>query len=312
MDLMDVAVAVGHKVGTLGRAVAKFAGRAARFAYRHRLMMMVVAVISVACAFYLTRGDKRRMRMESEVRVNVMDAFYYNDLTRMLDYMCQNKDYKSLGRALNMEEEVAEHISAVKSFFYIDDLHDGTPDYIAYDGYKADTGSVVLKDRLILRVVVNDTADMQQYRKGLQYYFDHNPMVAKMNTQRMSSLDGRIGNLEKEATLLDSLRRKEYFSNEEKTVKLSGSYIVAEKDKQLFHGPILELENEKNRQVLEKNVYPNSVNFVSDFVLVKKENGLVKTFVLVFAFLFFVASSICYVTDHRKDIVNYLEGKEKK
>lgn len=311
VDLLDIITLCFSKINSFFHSLLSLGAWFLRFVYRHKKAFLAVLVAAVAFSFFWSRPENRKYRMEAEIRINVMDAFFYHDMVDVIDHYCKNSDQGLMCGMLGLDENMCNRIKRAQSFFYVDKLKDGTPDEICYeDKYIADTTKRQMEDRLLIRVVVTDTTDMNKIKNGLQYYFDNNPMVSRMNKERMAQLDGKINSLTNESVLLDSLRRNEYFHKSNPDVKLGGSLFLTEKDKQLYHGELLNLENTMNKVRYEKAVSATSVNFVSDFFMVKIVNNLFITFIISFSLMFLTAFLILLVLEKKKQIVDFLEKND--
>ena len=311
IDLIALLKFCGNKFSSLFHFFGKVAVWVLRFLYRKRIQFGVAIVLALAFSLFWSRPGHRQYRVEAEVRINVMDAFYFHNLINNLDLFCKNNDKQGLCNQLHIDCDESDKLLRASSFFYVDKLKDGTPDEVCYDdNYVPDSTKTQMEDRLLIRLVVSDTTDMAILQQGLLYYFNHNPMIERMNQERVAQLDSRIGNLTQETVLLDSLRRNEYFNHRTPEMKLSGSLFLTEKDKQLYHGELLDLEAKKSQSQYEKVVNSNSVNFVSGFILVKILNNFVFTFAVSLVMALFLCFVISLVHDKHKQIIAFLEKED--
>ena len=281
-----------------------------RLIYKKRLYFVAATLISAAIAAYIARPSNRSYRMEAEMRINVMDAYFFHDLVNTLDLFCKNKDHNSLCYNLQMDCDDCERIQKAQSFFYIDEMKDNRPDRICYGEYKADSTSQVMEDRLLVRLVIKDSTDINKFKDGLLHYFRNNSIAYKTNNERIEQLEGKIAMLKNETELLDSLRRNEYFKKTNPDLRLSGSLFLTEKEKQLYHTQLLDLESRLNEAKYQKAINADPVNFVSDFYLVKVENGLMKTFIYLFIGVNVLCFLIMAYLAKRKKIISFLEAEE--
>jgi hypothetical protein len=309
VDLFDILSMLSRKCAGMIMAVGHALAWILRFAYRKRSFVVVAVVAALVFTAYWSRPTNRRYQMEAEIRINVIDAFYFHDQVASLNRFCVNNDRVAMSSLLGLKPQVCNRILSANSFFYIDKLRDGTPDEVCYGRYVADTTKRQMEDRLLIRLVVSDTTNMALLQKGLQYYFDHNPIVVKMNAERLSQLDGRISSIGKEVQLLDSLRRIQYFKKTDPDMKLDGSLFLTEKDKQLYHGDILSLEKDMNSNQYERVVNANSVNFASEFVLIKVLNTFQRTLALSLPISLLAFFFLALLLDKRGAIKDFLERK---
>ncbi len=280
-----------------------------RFAYAHKGYMVLAALCALAFTLYWARPKNRNYQMDSEMRINVLDAYFFNDVISSINHMCENKDTLKLKQVLGVSPEAARTLGSIQSFYIVDLLCDDTPDEICRGEYVADTTKQIMNDRLSVRIVVKDTSLVDELTQGLLRYFTSNTYVNKMNTERLAQIDGRINTIDKEILMLDSLRKHEYFKKGSKEYNLDGPLIVSEKTKQLYYGDILTLEKDRNKKSFERVVSSRCVDFIREFTLVKVLNGYVVTMALslaVFVVFFFL---VALFMDKKSKINSFLTNK---
>lgn len=278
-----------------------------RYAYQNKKYMVAALFCSVLFTAYWARPAHRGYKMETEMRIHVLDAYFFNDMLANLNHMCLNNDRVSLAKSLGLGEDVAKKVSGVESYFIVDKLCDGTPDEVCHGKYEADTTKTIMKDRLIVSLVVSDTSLVDSVSNGIIRYFDSNLYVNQNNRERVSQIDDQIRSIDNEVLMLDSLRKYEYFLKAGKEMKLNGPLIVSEKNKELYYNDILSLEKARNEKMFEKAVYSKSVSFIRNFVLVKVQNMYIPTFIfslIAFVGIFFVLSLL---VGKREEIKAFLE-----
>lgn len=262
-----------------------------RYAYKSKKYMFSALVCAVAFTAYWARPAHRGFQLESEMRIHVLDAYFFNDLVANLNHMCVNNDRAGLAKVLGVGDDVSKKVSSVNSYFFVDKLRDGTPDEVCYGKYEADTTKIIMQDRLMVRLVVTDTSLVDSISNGILRYFNQNSYVCQNNRERVAQIDDQIKSIDKEVLMLDSLRKYEYFLKAGKEMKLNGPLIVSEKNKELYYNDILSLEKIRNEKLFERAVYSNCATFIRDFVLVKVQNKYIPTFILsliAFVGIFFV------------------------
>ncbi|MBO4333527.1 MAG: hypothetical protein J5875_10250 [Paludibacteraceae bacterium] len=278
-----------------------------RSAYQHRKYMVGAMVCAIAFTAYWARPTHRGYQMENELRINVLDAYFFSDMLANLNHMCLNEDRTSLAKSLGVGLDVAKKLSSSNAFYIVDKMCDGTPDEVCYDTYKADTTKVIMKDRLLVSLVISDTAFIDSISNGIIRYFNKNPYVCKSNGERVSQIDDQILSIDNELLMLDSLRKYEYFKKAATEMKLNGPLIVSEKNKELYYNDILSLEKLRNEKQYARAVYSNSAVFIRDFVLVKVQNKYIPTFILSFFVFVVISLGLAFVVDEKARIKAFLE-----
>lgn len=278
-----------------------------RFVYKERMYLLGALGCAVAFTLFWARPANREFQMESEIRISVLDAFYFKEGIAGLDYKCKNKDAAGLAQSLKIPFDVAEEVKQIRGYYIVDLMKDGTPDEVCYGEYEADSTKQIMKDRLELRVMVGDSSKIALVANAILRYFEENDYVTGVNKRRLVQLDDRISNLNKEVVMLDSLRKYEYFVKRGKEMKLEGPLIVTEKSQQLYYNDILSLAKQRDESTLERIVYPNALNYVRDFVMVKETNKYPRTFAYSFLAFAALALFIAFFVQNRKAIKAFLE-----
>lgn len=278
-----------------------------RYVYQNRKYLVAAFVCAIAFTLYWARPTHRSYKMESELRINVLDAYFFNDMIANLNHMCLNDDHAGKAKALGVGQDVAKKLISSNAFYVVDKMCDGTPDEVCYDSYKADTTKIIMKDRLLVNLVVADTAFVDSISNGIIRYFNRNPYVCKSNSERVAQIDDQIMSVDNELLMLDSLRKYEYFKKTATEMKLNGPLIVSEKNKELYYNDILSLEKLRNEKLYARAVYSNSVNFIRDFVLVKVQNKYIPTFFLSFFVFVVISLAIGFVVEEKAKIKAFLE-----
>lgn len=306
IDLVSILAVCGRKLKALFKNFGRALSWSLRFAYKNKAYMLGAFVCAILFAAFWGRPSNRKFQMETELRVNVLDSYFFNDMVTSINHMCDNSDVAGLSKSLNVAPDVAKTLCSVNSFFIVDKLCDGTPDEVCYDEYKADTTKQIMKDRLLIRIVISDTTLVDSISKGLIYFFSSNPYVMENNKERLSQIEEGIGSINNEMLMLDSLRKYEYFKSKVREMQLEGPLIVSEKNKQLYYNDILSLEKSRNEKAFERAVMSTSVMWARDFVMTKVYNKYFKSFILSFIFFGIIALLLGFVTGEKAQIKEFL------
>lgn len=307
IDLIRILSIIWRRIACVFAVVYKSVVWSVRYAYKKKLYMLAALVCSIAFTAFWGRPVNRKYQMDSELRINVLDAYYFKDVIESIDHMCRNKDSISMSKNLKITPKVAQILESAKAYYVVDKLMDGTPDEVCYGEYVADTTKRIMSDRLVIRLVLKDTTFIDTMANVLLRYLEENPYVKKVNEQRIAQIDNKIANINKEVVMLDSLRKYEYFVKHAKDLQLEGPLIVSEKSKQLYYNDILSLAKMRDECVFEREVYAQSVNYLHDFVLVKEENKYLKTFICSFALFVVLAFILAVFNGKKSNIKTFLE-----
>lgn len=265
IDLIDVIKNIGSSIGNLCKKAGKFFGLLLRLAYQEKWIVAAFTIAGILLGFFLSKN--KIYRAEAEMRINLHDVYYYKNMVDPLYNQCKYRKWDAIAQDLNLPEEKAKSIINIQSFFYIDDLIDGTPNKIDYDNKfnPQDTLSAIMSDRLRIVIDCTDSTLFSTIDSCFKYFFLHNDQIVKENCLRKKQLDERILAIEEEKFILDSMRKKEYFKTRESVQLSTDKMVLVERERKLYHNEILHLENQRQQLIWERDVCPDGILFTSKF-----------------------------------------------
>ena len=196
----------------------------------------------------------------------------------------------------------------------IDYNDDGSPDAVEDYDSKAmkDTISVFAKRRMIdyfnVEIKLNieeDSTIVKKVGDELLKYISSDKWIIEKNGIWQQQYGVRIARIRKEIAILDSLQKKEYFSDEKKRgVERGGDggyVMIAEKDQRLYHNDLLALLNKE--QALERNKYPEPFRIIQNLSIPRLPINTTKyNAIHSFIVVMFFATIIIFLYDRRKAI----------
>jgi len=311
LDLIDILKTCACYIASFFRLIYKGLIWILRFMYKNKVKLGAFLVAGFLIALFVSRKDNLAYKANTIMTINLHDAYFFNDLISTLDSYCLNENKSLLKNALGVSDIDAKNIIAVKSYFFIDKLIDGTPDEIDFEkkyDHPTDTTSVRMKDRLYVQVIVKDTTILKNMTQYLFHYFSNNSILNSENEIRLKQMDENINSTNNEISMLDSLRKLEYFKrNKDASINMDKTVLLNEKEKKLYHSDIFELEHRKHQMQWTKEVNNQSVTFISEFnAEAKAANRLSQSAIKYMSLMFVLGVIFSLFWNFRTNIKDFL------
>jgi len=304
IDLVDVIKDLLGSIKKLVTNIFSFLGWILRLIYHEKIIMIIFCLIGCIAGYYLSRT--KIYRAEVELRFNANhDAYFYKNMVDPLYNQCKYRDINSIANHFKLSEKEAANIVNIQSFYYVDVLIDGSPNYVDYNGtYNAlDTSSAIMPDRLRLLVDCTDSTMFKKMEKSFTYFFSENPQIVKENELRRNQLNEKISATTNEIVMLDSLRKREYFVRKRDVELSTDKMVVVEREMKLYHNEILALENMKQQLVWDRDVFEDGVCFTNHFEYNPHPINNKLKMILIFGLIFLTLGFIVSVIKVKKDNV---------
>lgn len=308
IDLIDALTNLGIGIWNMLKKCLKGIGWTLRLIYQEKFIILACMIIGAFLGVYLSRV--KVYRAEVEMKINAHDSYFYKNMIDPLFNQCKYRDDNSIAKDFGITLNQAKKIANIQSFFYVDVLSDGTPDYIDYKGiYNAsDTMDIIMPDRLRIVVDCQDTSMFSNMEDLFAYFFSQNPQIVKENNLRKRQLDEKIAATTNEIVMLDSLRKREYFVRKRDVQLSTDKMVVVEREMKLYHNEILALENQKQQLVWERDVFEDGVSFSSHFEPNPHPvNGSLKLAMIFTIVFLFIGVGVASLKVNRKRIVAFLQ-----
>ena len=144
--------------------------------------------------------------------------------------------------------------------------NDGITDLVDYDEDYETSDNTISRSRFVIKVEVFDQTVFPVIQQSIMDYIESNNYIRELNSIRKRQLQALINKLADEISMLDSLKKFEYFKDQEQLTPQSGQILVTnEKDTQLYHGQIISLY--RQRQDLEERleIRTDPITIIQDF-----------------------------------------------
>jgi len=214
----------------------------------------------------------------------VSDPFYQTDLTlrsnathnqpimsnleRLGDYAVA-KNFTALSKELDLSIEDASAIKTLKTFWFYDLGNDGLIDGMDMEGkFLSDTSIVKIDSVFSVRAEVYSSDVLEQLEEGLVYYLENNQFLKTLNKQRLSDLKEQLDQINYEIEKLDSLQKREYYTNPDELRQKEGQIVfTTENVVRMYHPQILQLLRMKQECERDLNIYSDVVTVLESFIV---------------------------------------------
>ena len=220
---------------------------------------------------------------------------------------------------MQLDDTLVGSIRSINGTFVLDYNNDGIG-----DGFETYTGKWT-NDTVFVNHRLNDvfcvqaqiySADnkvvLDEIKKALFEYLDNDSWVINCNKIRQEEGKALIARIDKEITVLDSLKNADYFDvNEKYKMEKNGALMmVSEKDKHLYHNDIINLLARK--QSVERDLYPEPFKVIQDFnTPMVSVNNAANNFKHNAIVILLLATIIALLFDQRKNIKLLIEKSKK-
>jgi len=275
------------------------------FLLRKWYYFFIAVVLTVVTAIAINKSVDSYYSTDLVLRSNATDNQTIMASLDKLGGYAREGNYTTLSNELNISMEEASAIKDLETYWFYDIGDDGIYDGIDIEKrYLSDTNVVKVEDEFVVRATIYDPEFLKDIESGLVRYLESNPLFDAINKQRLSDLQGKISQTQYEIEKLDSLQKREYYTNPDDLRQKDGQVIfTSEKTVQTYHDDMFRLLSLKQNYESELNIYPDVVTVVEGFSTpVKPENGTINYVKKVAWFYFGLALLLAVIITFRKKI----------
>jgi len=248
------------------------------FLLRKWYYFFIAVVLTVVTAIAINKSVDSYYSTDLVLRSNATDNQTIMASLDKLGGYAREGNYTTLSNELNISMEEASAIKDLETYWFYDIGDDGIYDGIDIEKrYLSDTNVVKVEDEFVVRATIYDPEFLKDIESGLVRYLESNPLFDAINKQRLSDLQGKISQTQYEIEKLDSLQKREYYTNPDDLRQKDGQIIfTSERPVQTYHTDMFRLLSLKQNYEKELSIYPAVVTVVEGFSSpVKPENGTI-------------------------------------
>lgn len=240
---------------------------------------VIAIVLAILSAFILNRSSDSFYHSHLTLRSNAThNQQIMSNLERLGEY-ADSDNYTSLSEELNLSIENASAIKSLETFWFYDIGDDGIFDGLDTERkFLSDTSIVKIDSVFSVFVEVYNSDILEELELGLMNYLKNNPYLESLNKHRLSNLEGQLIQIEYEIEKLDSLQKREYFTNPDELRQKEGQIVfTSEKVVRMYHTQMFHLLQLKQDCERDLNIYSEVVTILEGFTVpVKPENSTVQ------------------------------------
>lgn len=312
IDLLSLFLKLGEFIKKAFLALINLIGSVLVFLLRKWYYFAVAVALTILSAFLLNKTLDPHFSSDLIMRSNVThNQPIMTNIERLGDYATTG-NYDALSNELNLSIENASVIKDIETFWYYDIGGDGIFDGIDTERkFLSDTSVVIIDSVFVVHAVVYDPAVLSDLETGMESYLESNPFLAALNKQRLSNLKALLIQTEYEIEKLDSLQKREYYTNSDNLRQEEGQIVfTSEKTVRTYHGDMFKLLQARQDCDRELNVYNEVVTIIEGFsVPVEPENGTVLYINKLIWYFLGLAIFLSLIITYRDKIKDFKKSK---
>lgn len=276
VDLLYLFIKLGEFIKKSIRGLIKYIGVVLVFLLRKWYYFAIAATLTAISALILNSISPSYYSTDLIIRSNAAHNQPIMSSLNKLGKYANARNFAALSTEINLDIEDASAIKSLQPFWYYDIGGDGIFDGIDTEGrFLSDTNVVIIDSVFVLHATIYDPNILMSLEEGLVHYLEANPFFEALNKQRLSDLDALLKQTEYEIAKLDSLQKREYYTNPDDLRQKDGQIVfTSEKVVRMYHSQMFQLLQLKQDCERDLNLYKDVVTVLEGFTEpVEPENG---------------------------------------
>jgi len=276
IDLIEVFQKMGNALKNLFMGIINFLYQILLFLIRRTILIGIIIILFVAFGVFKYKTSPTFYSSTLEAYSNAMSSIDMINYVNNINELFVEDDINALESKLGIDSVNLEKIKKVKAYKVIDKNKDGITDLVDYDEKYETSDSMISRSRFVIKVEVFDQTVFPVIQQSILDYIGRNVYISELNSIRKRQLKALINKLDGEISMLDSLKKFEYFKDQDQLTPQSGQILVMnEKETQLYHGQIISLYRERLDLEERLEIRTDPITIIQDFsALAVTENTL--------------------------------------
>lgn len=305
IDLITLFLKIGEalKKGILW--LINFIGSILVFLLRKWYYFGVAVLLTIVSAYILNNISDPYFHSEMVIRSNATHNQPIMSCVNKLGEYANAGNYPALASNLNLSVEEVSAIKDINTFWIYDIGGDGIFDGIdKEERFLSDTSVVTIDSVFIVYAAVYNPEILEKLEESMVLYLEANPFLEALNKQRLSTLKASLIQTEYEIVKLDSLQRREYYTDTDQLRQKEGQIVfTSEKTVRIYHNDMFSLLKWKQDYERDLNIYSDVVTIVEGFSTpLKPDNGANKYLKSLIWYYLGLALFLAVVVSFRKNI----------
>ncbi|MEN8250934.1 MAG: hypothetical protein ABFS32_18525 [Bacteroidota bacterium] len=278
VDLLALFAKLGDLIKKAFLGLINMIGSILVFLLRKWYYFAVAIALTILSAYILNKAAEPIYHSDMLIHSNATTNQYIMTSLKKLGDYAGEKNFEALANEMNISKEDASKIRGLKTFWLYDIEDDGMYDGIDLNGrYLSDTSVVKLKYQFVVRVDILDPGVLEIIETGFVNYLESQPYLIARNKQRLLELEARLNQTNYEIEKLDSLQKREYFTNPDHLRQQESQVIfTSEKTVKMYHNEMFNLLELKQECERDLTIYSDIVTVIESFTIpLNPDNGSV-------------------------------------
>jgi len=305
IDLLYLFVRFGEFLKKATIKLINFIGSILVFLLQKWYYFAIAIILAVLSAFIQNKASESFFHSHLTMRSNAThNQPVMSNLERLGEY-ADTKNYSALSEELNLSIEDAMAIKGLETFWFYDIGNDGIFDGMDVESkFLSDTSIVKIDSVFSVRAEVYNSVVLGKLEEGLVYYLENSPFLASLNKQRLSNLEAQFSQIEYEIEKLDSLQKREYYTNPDELRQKDGQIVfTSEKEVRIYHSQMFKLLRLKQDRERDLNIYSGVVTILEGFTVpIEPDNGIIQNAQKLIWYYLLLALLIAVIIKFRKKI----------
>jgi len=280
IDLLYLFLKLGEFIKKSVLELVKFIISILIFLLQRWYFIAIAIFLAILSAFILDKTSDPYFQSHLTLRSNAtQNQPIISYLDRLGEYAGE-QNHAALAEELNISIEEANEIKGIDAYWYFDIGNDGIFDGLDVDReFLSDTSIVKIDSVFNISAKVYEPDVLGNLENGLMYYLENNSFLKSLNKQRIANLEAQANQIEYEIEKLDSLQKREYYTNQDDLRQKEGQIVfTSENEVRMYHFQMFQLLKLKQDCERDLNIYGGVVTLLEGFSNpLKPENGIVQS-----------------------------------
>lgn len=278
IDLLSLFVKLGESIKKASLWLINLFGSVLVFLLQKWYYLFIAVILTILSAMILNNLSDSYYTSNLIIRSNAThNQPIMTSLDKLGDY-ASARNYAALSKELHLSEDEVSAIKDLETYWYYDIGADGIFDGLVTDRSILEDTSIVKIDSVFsLHAAVFDPEILEKLEASLVQYLGGNPFLEALNEQRLSDLNAQLKQTQYEIEKLDSLQKREYYTNTDDLRQKEGQIIfTSENVVRMYHNDMFRMLQLKQDCERDLNLYKDIVTIMEGFTIpVEPENGTI-------------------------------------
>jgi len=305
IDLLLLFMKFGDFLKRFFLGLVSFVGSALVFLLQKWYYFFIAIVLCVLSAFLLNITTEDHYHSDLTLRSNATtNQPIMSYIDKLGDY-ARLKNHSELANKLDLSADEASAIKGIETHWYFDIGKDGIFDGLDIEGeFLADTSVRKIDSIFVVRARVYEPEILPNLELGIKNYLENQPFLESLNKQRQTNLQAQIVQIDYEIEKLDSLQKREYYTNPDELRQKEGQIVfTSEKVVRMYHSQMFRLLELKQECERDLSLFGDVVTILEAFPIPNSpDNGVVKSTVKLMWYFLGLALILALLIRYRKEI----------